>query len=90
MNAVAILNPNAGAGKTVQLPPTTEVLETRAPGHAVELTRSAIKRGARTVIAIGGDGTVNEVVNGFFEDERMIATDAELAIVPQAIRVWVP
>ncbi len=36
----------------------------------------------KTIIAVGGDGTINEVVNGFFEGERPIASDAAFAIIP--------
>jgi len=82
MWAVAILNPRAGGQTTAYLPEDAEILETRAPGHATELTREALKRGAKTVIAVGGDGTINEVVNGFFEDEQPIPTDAALAVIP--------
>jgi diacylglycerol kinase (ATP) len=83
MSAVAIFNPRAGSAKPFQLPLPAEILETNAPGHATELTRQAIKQGARTIIAVGGDGTINEVVNGFFENETIIAADAELSIVPR-------
>ena len=82
MKAVAIVNPRAGKRRTVYVPQDAEILETQAPGHATELTRAAIKRGARTIIAVGGDGTINEVINGFFEDERAIPTEAALAIIP--------
>jgi YegS/Rv2252/BmrU family lipid kinase len=82
MRAVAILNPRAGGRTTAYLPEGAEILETRAPGHATELTREAIKRGVKTVIAVGGDGTINEVVNGFFENEKRIPTDATLAVIP--------
>lgn len=37
---------------------------TDSPGHAVELARAAAAVGARLVVAVGGDGTINEVVNG--------------------------
>ncbi|MHB0876308.1 MAG: diacylglycerol/lipid kinase family protein [Anaerolineae bacterium] len=37
---------------------------TEAPGHATELAREAVKAGYGTVVAVGGDGTVNEVANG--------------------------
>lgn len=81
---VAILNPNAGSGRTApRLPRGVEALETKAPGHAIELTRDAIKRGAQTIIAVGGDGTINEVVNGFFENEQPIGNDATLSIIPR-------
>ncbi len=55
---------------------------TRAPGDATRLAREAIDSGADTVVAIGGDGTINEVMNGFFEDGKPIATDAALGILP--------
>ena len=37
---------------------------TQAPGHATELAREAAMAGADVVVAVGGDGTVHEVVNG--------------------------
>jgi len=80
MYTVAIVNPRAGRRKTIQIPSATEILETQAPGHAIQLTRDAIRRGARTIMAVGGDGTINEVVNGFFEEEQLIATDTEYRV----------
>src|SRR5579883_1569800 len=82
MNTIAIVNPRAGKRRKVYLPQGAEILETKAPGHATELARAAIKRGVKTIIAVGGDGTINEVVNGFFEDDRPIPTDAALAVIP--------
>lgn len=40
------------------------VYETNAPGHAAKLTKSICEQGADNVIAIGGDGTFHEVLNG--------------------------
>ena len=57
--------------------------------HATSLTRAALRDGAGLVIACGGDGTINEVVNGFFEElvpgspPRPIDPGAALAIVPR-------
>lgn len=39
---------------------------TTGPCHAIDITREAIREGADAVIAVGGDGTLHEVVNGFF------------------------
>ena len=56
---------------------------TQGPGDATRLTREALRAGAERVVAIGGDGTVNEVVNGFFDDEgRPLAPEASFALVP--------
>lgn len=40
---------------------------TEGPGHATLLTREALRAGWEMIVSIGGDGTLNEVVNGFFE-----------------------
>ncbi|CAM8974458.1 unnamed protein product [Rhodiola kirilowii] len=39
---------------------------TSGPAHAIDITREAIRQGADAVIAVGGDGTLHEIVNGFF------------------------
>jgi len=50
--------------------------ETSKPLEATELARHAVNRGAKVVIAAGGDGTVNEVANG------LVHTDAALGVLP--------
>lgn len=73
--ALVILNPAAGAGRTARLWPSLadlfrhaglaiDVATTSARGHAVEIARRAAADGWPLVVAVGGDGTVNEVVNG--------------------------
>jgi YegS/Rv2252/BmrU family lipid kinase len=55
---------------------------TEKPFHATDLAREAIKDGADLVIGVGGDGTMNEIANGFFEDSRIINPEAALGLVP--------
>ena len=45
-----------------------EVALTKKPGDGTVLARKFLKQGFKKVVAIGGDGTLNEVANGFFED----------------------
>ncbi len=49
---------------------------TEGPGHATELARDAVRRGSEVVVAVGGDGTMNEVAQG------LIGSPAALALVP--------
>lgn len=92
MQAAVILNPYAGRGRALRARPQIEralkaskldhTLEvTEGPGHATELARAALDRSARLVVAVGGDGTVGEVLNGM-----RVAGQAEirapLAVIP--------
>jgi len=54
---------------------------TNAANHATDLARQAISDGFEMVVAVGGDGTVNEVVNGFFEAGKPINPDAVLGVI---------
>ncbi len=54
---------------------------TENQGHATNLTKSAIKSGFNRIISIGGDGTFNETVNGFFENGNMINPQAVLGFI---------
>jgi len=56
---------------------------TKGVGDATTLTRAALRAGAERVVGIGGDGTVNEIVNGFFDESGApIAPDASFALIP--------
>jgi YegS/Rv2252/BmrU family lipid kinase len=55
---------------------------TEKPLQAIEITRSAIKSGAEMIIGVGGDGTMNEIANGFYENKRIINPETTLGILP--------
>jgi YegS/Rv2252/BmrU family lipid kinase len=85
-----IINPAAGAGRTAKkLPQILGLLKsiglrfehdlTEAPGHAIELARSAAKKGYELVVSIGGDGTINEIVNGLHDADSI--RDVMLGII---------
>lgn len=74
---LAILNPAAGGGRCGKRAPAAlaalraagleiDVVETRGPGDAVRIARNGWLDGRRNFIAIGGDGTGYEIVNGLF------------------------
>ena len=56
--------------------PGVHLMLTRAPGHALKLANEAVQKGFETIIAAGGDGTLNEVVNG------MARSTVRLGIMP--------
>lgn len=58
-----------------------EVVHTRRRGHAADLARKAASEGVGVLVALGGDGTVNEVVNGLLADGPSEHVPA-LAVVP--------
>ena len=91
-NIFVLVNPVSANGSTREVWPKIEEemkqrgLEfethmTNAAGSATQAVRQALKDGKTTIIAVGGDGTANEVVNGFFEGETPINPDARLGII---------
>ena len=51
-------------------------------GHATELSRNAVEAGYETVVAVGGDGTFNEVLNGLIGDPPGSCPDTALGLLP--------
>jgi YegS/Rv2252/BmrU family lipid kinase len=79
MDTVFVVNPHSAAGATLRRferarPAVARALGdfdvklTERAGHATELVREALRGGATRIVAVGGDGTTNEVVNGFFDE----------------------
>ena len=77
----AIVNPAAGGGWCGKLAAAAlrrvrdagielETAETTRCGEAIELARAAYRRGARNFLAVGGDGTAYEIVNGLFPEAQ--------------------
>ena len=88
MKVQAIINPIAGVGSKRKIPKMLQqmcgeagfelhITFTEYAGHASIVTRKAIDQGAGCIIAVGGDGTVNEIARA------MLHTDAVLGIIPK-------
>jgi YegS/Rv2252/BmrU family lipid kinase len=90
---LVIVNPNAGHGKgkkdwnkislllqKYELP--FKFLFTEKKLHAIELVKDSIVAGYRNIIAVGGDGTLNEVVNGAFTQSVCPTRDIVLGMIP--------
>ncbi len=91
--ALAIVNPAAGGGRCGRLaPPALDelrqaglelaVAETRAPGEATRIARAAYAEGVRHFIAVGGDGTSFEIVNGLYPEALGAAAPPTLGFLP--------
>ncbi len=88
-----VLNPHAGGGKGAHDQKIIEQLLRQSdihyqlsisqfPGHAIELTRNLVSEGATHLIVAGGDGTLNEVVNGIFQAEQQSHHEITLGMLP--------
>ncbi len=88
-----IANPHAGGGRLMRDWPLIEaslgkyfknfkVCFTQKKGEGSLLTKKALEEGARLVVAVGGDGTLNECLNGFVEDDRPVNPRSQLGLLP--------
>ncbi|HET9807788.1 MAG TPA: diacylglycerol kinase family protein, partial [Nitrososphaeraceae archaeon] len=108
---LVIINPKAASGNNEsntdifstllkkQIGEKIKIIITKKSGDATKYTRQYLKKNFKKIIAIGGDGTLNEVANGFFEDSIKfshsskdfhklipISAEAVLGIVPAGTR----
>ncbi|CAO2835571.1 unnamed protein product [Amaranthus hypochondriacus] len=96
---VFIVNPQGANGKTAKewkkllpylrsrLSSDCNICEsfTSGPFHATDITREAIREGANAVVAVGGDGTLHEVVNGFFFQGKPVSSIGEMSAPTTAL-----
>jgi YegS/Rv2252/BmrU family lipid kinase len=89
----AVVNPQSAGGKTArEWPQLAQLIESRLgavvtrftheQGAGIAITRGLLREGFDLIIAVGGDGTINEVANGFFHQDRLIRPEAALGILP--------
>ena len=90
---LVILNPWAGRGTAGRRQPELEqalretgvdfaIVNTHAVGGAIELAWQGVERGYGRIVAVGGDGTINEVVNGIKGAEASLGRRARLGVIP--------
>lgn len=93
MRVRVIVNPSAGGGRARRVLPEIssafdragircEIAETNAPNHASELARAGRQEGVDVLAAMGGDGTINEVVQAYLDQDGRPATGPDFAIIP--------
>ena len=92
-NIQIVVNPVAGNGKAKRVAQTFlrkindfsdadfNIAFTKEKNDAILITRKAIAEGASMIISVGGDGTINEVVNGFYINGNQINPACELGIL---------
>ncbi len=92
MKTIVIVNPQAGNGRTEKIWPNIEsaleksigsfeVLQTTCRGDATDLSRRILAVDTVRIVAVGGDGHLNEVLNGFIENDLPVNPEARFSFV---------
>jgi len=87
MKALVVVNPVAGQGRTLKVLPKVkaefhkascqaEIFQTKFPGEATLVAKRAVREGYDAVVAVGGDGTISEIVNG------VAGSSVNLGVIP--------
>lgn len=91
---LVVVNPQASIGKcSKDWPEIKRLLDdsgleydfimTEYPKHAIEIVRQNItEKGYKNIVAVGGDGTNNEVINGIFTQQRFPTSEITMGIIP--------
>lgn len=92
MTAFVVFNPNSAGGRTgrdwreieealEKIFPLMSFFVTTGPAQAATMVRDALRDGHLEIIAVGGDGTINEALNGFFDRGMQVSPDAVFSFV---------
>jgi len=92
-NFLLIVNPTARRGNgersipaireaMTNLGASFELVQTNRPGHAIEIARQVTANDYEAIAAVGGDGTVNEIVNGLIQAAGDSPTKVPMGIIP--------
>jgi diacylglycerol kinase (ATP) len=91
MKRLFVINPHAGAGMNRRAIEKLEnyfrrransfdAIISKSRDDVIVRTRGALRQGVEQIVAVGGDGTVNAVANGFFEESELVQPSACLAV----------
>jgi YegS/Rv2252/BmrU family lipid kinase len=94
MKTFLVVNPRSAGGATGKRWAELSAKVGRALGEfgheftagamdAARIARKALQDGYECIVAVGGDGTINEVVNGFFHEGKAINPNAALGVIPR-------
>ena len=92
LKTTVIVNPQAGNGRTAMIWQNVESalkqsigpfksIQTNCRGDAKHLTRQELENGVIRIVAVGGDGHLNEVLNGFIANDLPVSSDAALSFL---------
>ena len=93
MTTWVVVNPRAGSGSAARKAPLLarhlqhagvahELVETRGPGDATRIARDACRENVDCLVALGGDGTFNEVCQAYIDSDAQPIPGPDLVIAP--------